>query len=704
MLSFRSLTALFLAALTGLACSGRNGQVLESSSIRLEVTPQAGIAVALKDKDGIAQLATGGSPAFYLLDNSGSAVALRAVPGGQSGSDGKTVRLTLAPPEDSPFKAVRAEVTLSLEDSLPGAVSARARLTGLTPEVMQNLSGVRFYAMEARAGLSDKTVAAYDFILFQGAAYGQGAWYTRIRLQPGYKAYNSTVRREPEQHDGGGIPLVYAWTRRAGLALAIADTTARVAALPVEVRTDSTLCMALERSAEFIRPDSAGVAECLPVMIGAFHGDYFAPLRAWAGMIEARGFVFAQAPAASYEASWCSWGFGREVKAEDILRNLPEVKKLGIPWVVMDDGYQVGIGSWPLDKKKFPRGDSDMRALTDSIHAAGLKASLWWVPMNVTPDDPLYKEHPDWVVLGRDGQPVVNRWWNCYQLCPAYAPVVEQQRGLVRRFMTDWGYDGFKMDGSCQGMAGPCYNPAHNHARPEESCEATAALFKAIKEEAESIKPGCLLLLCECGVPPSPFKLAWYNQQVTADPVSSEQVRARIRMYRALLGRKAAPFGDHVELSNGWWVKSDTLIENGKDFASSVATGGVIGTKFTALVDDTTGLDWREYKAWRPHWEHWINLFNSLKLYEGDCLNLYDTGWDKPETHVVAKGDELFYGFFAPSFDGALELRGLKPGVKYALTNYAEGDSPLGEVIGGPGAVLNATFSEHLLVRAKPVQ
>jgi len=710
MQSARTRIALFtaLSLLAALACSG-GGQPsrIENQAVRLEVTSTAGLAISLKDGQDLAPLSTGEEPAFYLLGTDSSAVALQTASISVeklSGNANGSINLTLVPPVDSPFKGVKVEVSLSLDQTNPGAILSQTTLSGLTPEVLAHLAGTRFYVLDARAERSDPELPPYGFVLFQGAAYGEGSWYTRIHPQPGYDAPNWTVRHEPRQHDGGGIPLNYAWTRKAGLAIALADTTARVAALPVRVTADSTLQLAVEQPVEFIHPDESGAAQGLPVMLGAFHGDYFAPLRAWATLLEARGFRFAQAPEGSYEGIWCSWGFGREVTRDDILRNIPVAKKLGLPWVVMDDGYQTGLGSWDLDRKKFPRGDSDMRALVDSIHAAGLKAKLWWVPMNVSATDPLYAAHPDWVVLGKDGQPVENKWWNCYQLCPAYAPVVEQQVALARHFIADWGYDGFKMDGSCQAMAGPCYNPAHHHARPEQSCEATAALFKAICDQAQALKPGSVLEVCECGVPPSPFKMAFCNQQVSADPVSSEQVRARIKMYRAILGDKGAPYGDHVELSSGWYVKRAEVVEDGNDFASSLATGGVIGTKFTALAEDTTGLDWHKHVGNRAHWEKWIGLYNKLKLYQGECLNLYDTAWDKPEAYAVGKDGEVFYGFFAPEFKGALELRGLKEGVKYALTNYAEDDSPLGEVTGGPGAALETQFTEHLLLRAKPVQ
>jgi len=687
-----------------------SGKILEDNIIRLEVTPAAGIAVFLKQQEELVPLATGTEPAFLLVDTQGKKIPLelksveefKCEPGDPFGS-GKGLKMVLVPPDGSRVAGITVRARMCLYDSRPGVVVARTEAEGLTGNVLAGIQGTRFFAMTARADLADKSLAPYGFHLFQGAVYRWGEWYTKIKLTPGYDAPNWTVKHGEKQPDGGGLPVDYLWTKKGGLALAHIDTVHRVAALPVKVREDGAVELALEQPAEFIRPDVSGRAAGLPVMIGAFRGDYFEPLRSYAELLQKQGFKFAVAPPASYQASWCSWGFARAMVPGDILRTLPEVKSLSIPWVTVDDGYQASIGYWPLDKKKFPRGDRDMRALVDSIHAAGLKAELWWAPMNAGENDPLYAEHPEWLVLDKNGQPKKEAYWKVYQLCPAYPPVVDEQRKLVQRFMKDWDYDGFKMDGGCQDMVSPCYNPAHNHARPEESCEAVAALYAVIRAEAESIKPGCLLMVCECGIPPSPYKFSSYNQQVTADPVSSDQVRARIKMYRALFGRGAAPFGDHVELATGPYRGRENLEEGGRDFASTLALGGVIGSKFTTLVDDPVKPDPKKYQGQRSWWKHYFELYNRLRLYEGDYLNLYDIAYDLPETHAVARGDTIYYGIFVPGYSGKVFLRGLKNGVRYALTDYDNGDKPLGEIQGEPDAALDCTVDGHLLVRAAPL-
>ena len=67
-------------------------------------------------------------------------------------------------------------------------------------------------------------------------------------------------------------------------------------------------------------------------------------------------------------------------------------------------------------------------------------------------------------------------------------------------------------------------------------------------------------------------------------------------------------------------------------------------------------------------------------------------------------GDTLYYGIFAESFTGRVPLRGLQPGRRYTLTDYAENDRALGEITGGENAGLECAFEKHLLVRAAPLQ
>jgi alpha-galactosidase len=161
------------------------------------------------------------------------------------------------------------------------------------------------------------------------------------------------------------------------------------------------------------------------------------------------------------------------------------------------------------------------------------------------------------------------------------------------------------------------------------------------------------------------------------------------------MGSRAAAYADHVELSK---IDTVTWRETGQDFASAVGTGAVVGTKFTwpGGPEDTRLTPQKE-----QHWKKWISLYNQKMLSKDEYLNLYDVAFDKPETHVIQKGDTLFYAFYADSWNGEIELRGLK-NTKYKLFDYVN-QRDLGPV-SGSSAKFSPQFEDYLLVECSPVK
>lgn len=99
-------------------------------------------------------------------------------------------------------------------------------------------------------------------------------------------------------------------------------------------------------------------------------------------------------------------------------------------------------------------------------------------------------------------------------------------------------------------------------------------------------------------------------------------------------------------------------------------------------------------------WEFWVSLYKSKKLSEGEYLgDLYDIGFDRPETHAIRKDGRIHYAFFAPTWKGAIDLRGLDAR-RYRVRDYEKGVD-LG-VVEGPSAKLTVSFRQHLLLEASP--
>jgi len=282
-------------------------------------------------------------------------------------------------------------------------------------------------------------------------------------------------------------------------------------------------------------------------------------------------------------------------------------------------------------------------------------------------------------------------FFKSYFLCPAENDVREFSRQQVIRFMK-WGFDGLKIDGNHQNCMPPCYNPDHKHARPEESLEALPGFFKMVYETALSINPKAKMQICPCGTNQSFYILPYMNETVASDPHSSYQLRIKGKTIKALTGMKSVFYGDHVEHT-----------DDKCDFASTIGVGGVIGSKFVyppgSYMNKETG-DVSLTPEKEAEWRKWITIAKENPLPKGAYRGeLYDIGFDRPEAHAVQVNDVMYYAFFAPSYDGQIELRGLEK-KEYRLIDY-EHNVELG-TIRGPIARLPLTFTTHLLVKAEP--
>ena len=487
---------------------------------------------------------------------------------------------------------------------------------------------------------------------------------------------------------GGGTPVVDVWRRDCGIALGHLEVVPRLLSLPVK-RVDGGVSLAIAGALERALPPGEQF-ETPATFIATHSGDYFATLDAYRRIMAERGVRSPQPPGSAYEPIWCAWGYERECTPQLIEDTLPKVRELGLRWAVIDDGWQSNVGDWKPHARKFPRGAADLQRLVRDIRAQQLAPRLWFAPLATAPGSDLLHDHTDMLLLDKDGVPQNISWWNCFYLCPAYAKTVEYTEALVRRFIGEWRFAGLKVDGQHLNGVAPCYNPAHRHARPEESVEKLPSFLQAMYRAALHIDPQAVMELCPCGTAYSFFNFTAMNQAPASDPESSWQVRHKGKTLKALMGRSAAFAGDHVELSDG-----------GDDFASTVGIGAVVSTKFTWPRDPKPKDSFLLTPEREALWRKWIALYNERLLPQGNYRGeLYDIGFDKPETHVVERSGRLYYAFYARSWNGPVSLRGLAPG-RYRVRDYFNGRE-LGEVA-APGATLPLAFERFLLLEAASV-
>jgi alpha-galactosidase len=394
-----------------------------------------------------------------------------------------------------------------------------------------------------------------------------------------------------------------------------------------------------------------------------------------------------------------------------MLGTIPKLQQLGFHWATLDAGWFNNRGDWNPNPKTFP--DDSVRKVVNAYHQAGIRMTLWWIPLVVEDGEgkdilngrryqlsEVVKQHPDWLILDKNGKHA-RATADLGVLCPAVPAVQQYYKQLTEKFIRDWDFDGSKLDFSY--IVPPCYNPAHHHQSPMDSVHAMGEIYKIIFQTTRALKPDSVTQSCPCGTPPNMAWLPFIDQAVTADPVGSRQVRLRTKMYKALLGPNAAVYGDHVELTKIHFGNSDHEVDVGRDFASTIGTGAVLGTKFT----------WPDYgpkfktvqltPEKENYWKKWIGIYNSKMLSRGEFLDLYTYGYDVPEGYAIAKDGKMYYAFYAPenspAWAGEVELRGLKSG-QYQVMDYESGKQ-LG-MVNSQSPKLKVSFQEHLLLEVSP--
>ena len=606
--------------------------------------------------------------------------------------------------------AISREVQIEAFDDFPGIalVSSTYKNEGTTDLPLER---VLMQQHRLNAAQADTKAQPYDMWSFQGSSYDWGKddvqKLTRTSAQP------NLMGAAVKGGYGGGIPVVAFWTATVGEAIGHVETLPWTLSIPLKVERDGRVNADVEIPVE--TPLKPGETYSTPrSFIAVYSGDFYEPLRLWSSVLQKEGWDLPKPSNEAYNVSWCGWGYEFNVTPAQMLGTVPKLKELGIKWATLDDRWFDTYGDWNPRNDTFP-GDS-IKKMVDDFHKQGILAQLWWLPLGVEDGQGRWEshkyvvskvaqEHPDWLILDKNGKHA-RMTRDLAALCPAVPEVRDYYAKLTQKFIGDWGFDGSKLDNIYSVPA--CYNPAHHHKSPQDSVNAMGDVYKAIFQTTRSIKPESVTQACPCGTPPSLAWLPFIDQAVTADPVGAVQVRRRIKMYKALLGPESAVYGDHVELSAMTRVGSDNWSEHGNDFASTLGTGGVPGTKF---VWPDPGPKFKPVNLTaekETHWKTWIGLYNQKMLSRGEFRDLYVYGYDVPEGYAIAKDGKMYYAFFASSegvpFKGEVELRGLKPG-SYHVSDYVDGkDLGTVQVAAGSTPKLHADFKEHLLLEVSPGQ
>lgn len=618
---------------------------------------------------------------------------------GKLGSAGKRVNVTA----NSAASGLEEKLSIEVSDDFPTLAIWSAAFQNNGPKSVK-LEKASLQEHRINASLADAPAKPHQLWSFQGASYEWGQ--DEILPIPAKFSRPNVMGAVVHEGVGGGVPVVAFWTKSVGMAIGHIETIPEVLSLPVSVSSDDRINtkvsmapdVTLEPGHSFATPRT---------FLAVYHGDFYEPLHLWSAALQKEGWQLAKPNREDFGIAWCGWGYEFNVTPKDMLGTIPKLKELGIHWATLDDRWFNAYGDWEPREETFP-GDS-IKKMVNEFHQQGIKAQIWWYPLTAENGtgkweshkyvvSQVAKEHPDWLILDKNGKPA-KMFRDLAVMCPALPEVQEYHKKLAEKFIRDWGFDGHKLDNIYTVPA--CYNPKHHHKSPEDSIRAVADVYRTIYQTTRELKPDSVTQICPCGTAPNLAWLPYMDQAVTADPVGGVQVRRRIKMYKAVLGPEAAVYGDHVELSEMSKDAKGEWTEHGRDFSSTLGTGGVLGTKFTWPPNNPKFMKVALTPDKEQHWKKWTNLYNSKMLSSGEFKNLYIYGYDVPEAYAIEKDGRMYYAFYAASpqtsWKGNIELRGLQPG-KYRVTDYVN-NREIGE-IDASSPTMNVTFQGSLLIEA----
>ena len=151
---------------------------------------------------------------------------------------------------------------------------------------------------------------------------------------------------------------------------------------------------------------------------------------------------------------YCSWYYNEtRFSASDLERALDAADRTraGFDSIQIDDGYTPAWGDWLEHNERWPDGmETAARSILDHGHRAG----IWVAPMAAEEGSRIWREHPDWLLRDRAGNPIVKMAANAVAGLPhgnRYGldlshPEVRAYLRHVFSTLRRWGYTVFKTD------------------------------------------------------------------------------------------------------------------------------------------------------------------------------------------------------------------------------------------------------------------
>jgi hypothetical protein len=90
-----------------------------------------------------------------------------------------------------------------------------------------------------------------------------------------------------------------------------------------------------------------------------------------------------------------------------IFQEIEYAAELGVDIFVLDDGWEQTQGDWTPHAERLPEGLAPIR---EKLDEHGLKMGIWFSTMGIDSTTERYRQHPEWVILDSEGNPIQAQW------------------------------------------------------------------------------------------------------------------------------------------------------------------------------------------------------------------------------------------------------------------------------------------------------
>ena len=325
-------------------------------------------------------------------------------------------------------------------------------------------------------------------------------------------------------------------------------------------------------------------------------------------------------------------------------------EKIGVGFWDLDAGWYPsdqtkqwwGVGTWEPDTSRFPGG---VKALSNHMHAKGIKLILWFEPERVYSGTWLAKNHPEWIYGGAAGGLIKLGEPDCFKW------VLDRVDGLI----ASQGVDVYRQDFNIDPLGYWRGNDAPDRQGITEirHIEAYAALWDELRRR----HPNLIIDTCASG----------------GRRNNVETLRRSVPILRSDDQMQPLDEQCHTYGISMWVPINGTGITMSSDYAVRSCMTSIFGIG----ADVRKPVDWdgmrRLVGQWREVSRCMLGDFYPLTPYSLDKKDWIAWQWDVPET-----GEGMIQAFRrdnAGPDSRSFKLSYLDPGATYTVTNLDSGKS-----------------------------